>query len=80
MSDKHDSGPAFPCEAYSGMGSSFGMTLRDWFAGQTLAAIGHELDAADPLNCATIAYRSYRIADAMLLQRERIQPIDQEDQ
>lgn len=58
-------GPAFPgqdeCEWF------YGMTLRDWFAGQALAGEmtrddgGHRLD---------VARRCYAFADAMLRERD----------
>jgi hypothetical protein len=78
MSDaKHNGGPAFPQNDLSsyGMGpaecNNGGMTLRDWFAGQAMAAElvawgnssteGHEIN---------IARRAFAMADAMLEARK----------
>lgn len=78
--DKHDGGPAFPIHpsmrASDDQSSAEGMTLRDWFAGQALATVinryaydNHAGIGVDhlPRNCAAHAYR---IADAMLKERE----------
>jgi hypothetical protein len=43
-----------------------GMSLRDWFAGQALAANGDEADSAE-----NIAKLCYAIADAMLRERAK---------
>lgn len=62
--------PAFPVSTITGW-TEYGMTLRDWFAGQALAGMfrhdgwlntrdGDEKEAA---------YRAYRIADSMLAAR-----------
>jgi hypothetical protein len=45
------------------------MTLRDWFAGQALAGM-----LADPANigsCQVNAEAAYKLADAMLAEREK---------
>ena len=47
-----------------------GITLRDWFAGQ--AAIGL---AAKTGNCAFLGPDAFRIADAMLAERDKPEPI-----
>lgn len=56
----------FPLE-----GCSNGMTLRDWFAGQALA--GLLADSKRPSEDTTndVAASAYRLADAMLRERER---------
>lgn len=74
MSDENPS--AFPLQANDGCGNfmepEYGMTLRDWFAGQAVSALVHqvlssEADARDtPLLVASFAYD---IADAMLAAR-----------
>ena len=52
-----------------------GMSLRDWFAGQALA--GHEYYGWTPPSkdeneyAATLASQIYRVADAMLAEREK---------
>lgn len=69
---EHHGGPAFPssdpgrANPYSsGSMTYFGMSLRDYFAGQALAsalAVGHTAKEA--------AERAYTIADAMLSERQ----------
>lgn len=62
----NDGGPAFPCPQYHG-----GMSLRDWFAGQTITAC---FASAQYQRAATsvdkMASECYRMADAMLRARE----------
>jgi hypothetical protein len=74
---------AFPCLDSSGYGLSMrdpGMTLRDWFAGQALAAMSDVRDDGDysemtrdagrpELEARWIATAAYRIADAMMAER-----------
>jgi len=75
-----DGGPAFPSEpTYGGVqeGSAFpGMSLRDYFAGQALA--GLLAMPREPLKVPTLdaglevfALSAYRMADAMLAEREK---------
>jgi hypothetical protein len=80
MSDKlNDGGPAFPCtksvtatcpdsgrvqETYTIPHG--GMSLRDWFAGQAMAAIGN----ACYERYSHMAQDAYEIADAMLAARK----------
>lgn len=45
----------------------YGMTLRDWFAGQALTV----LCAMDAGNMHDVVRLAYRTADAMLAERER---------
>ncbi|MGR3991629.1 hypothetical protein [Pseudomonas sp. 1121_17] len=67
--------PAFPVQAsdYGGHGSSFGLTIRDYFAAKALAAIiGHP--NKEPENCGRkavprLAAWAYEYADAMLAAR-----------
>lgn len=68
----NDGGPAFPVQALAAPGSevAWGMSLRDWFAGQALAWClsefsGNAEDMKQPAEAA------YQIADAMLRARER---------
>lgn len=70
--DLEDGGPAFPVTPAEGP-NFMGMTLRDWFAGQALAG---RLAALNPggLDRAASEYmaeQSYRLADAMLEEREK---------
>jgi hypothetical protein len=65
--------PAFPRSEPQSDGSVkhyFGMSLRDWFAGQ--AMLGIERYGAWPAS--HWAQRSYEIADAMLIERAKEQP------
>ena len=68
MSNKDTSVPAFPVAseiAFQRGEPCFGMTLRDWFAGQALAG----LLASTDVYCST-ARLAYEYADAMLKARE----------
>ena len=49
--------------------TEWGMTLRDWFAGQALAGM---LDRAYGIKCEIIAARSYEMADAMIAARNNL--------
>jgi hypothetical protein len=66
MNTPQDGGPAFPCGFHPEGNSAdqFGMTLRDWFAGQALA--GAELNMPPSLTAADC----YALADAMLEARK----------
>jgi hypothetical protein len=65
-----DGGPAFPvpdiplANGQVQYGAN-GMTLRDWFAGQALAALPHLGYGPDASN-GELVYRAYSIADCML--------------
>lgn len=69
-----DGGPAFPNDERDANGQfrqHFGMTLRDWFAGQALAHIPELLDAHEKNKAEwVIAEWAYRIADAMIAARK----------
>jgi hypothetical protein len=77
MSDKPENPSAFPHPVPQGCWGdpSCGMTLRDYFAGQVLAGIGHKtsgtLSSATDINDLLAAKTAYRIADAMLAERSR---------
>jgi hypothetical protein len=58
--------PAFPVSTIDGF-TQFGMTLRDYFAGQSVVAQGDN-GLAFPM---IVAARSYAIADAMLVERAK---------
>lgn len=66
MSATNDGGAAFPVTNTTLAGMS-GMSLRDWFAGQVLAACGDHIIMED----SAIAERAYNLADAMLAAREK---------
>ena len=70
MTDKiNDGGPAFPQGHLDGpQVDPSGMSLRDWFAGMALPAVIERKTCAYPDQVAAI---SYRIADAMIAERER---------
>ena len=71
MSEPDDGGPAFPHSSSPMRGdlTEWGMTLRDWFAGQALAGM---LDRAYGIKCEIIAARSYEMADAMIAARNNL--------
>jgi len=76
MSEIKDGGPAFPQPQCSQCGneheahsaSDWGMSLRDYFAAQTVAALADT--ARDERDIEIISIRAYRIADSMLKARE----------
>jgi hypothetical protein len=69
-----DGGPAFPYAFHlpelvgEPAGVNLGMTLRDYFAGQALAARGAMIEPGVRYPC-TIAEECYELADAMLAER-----------
>lgn len=77
MSHKQCGGPAFPGPSYTERGHlnghAMGMTLRDWFAGQALAA---EISGRWANEIASVpdhpelAKNAYELADAMLAARD----------
>ena len=82
MSKKNDGGAAFPQETpgpyragRKERGPSTmrgGMTLRDWFAGQCLiGCVQHAYTSC--IGDAELADDCYRMADAMIAERERAQ-------
>lgn len=72
-----DGGPAFPSvgEGFDNpLYSAPGMTLRDWFAGQAMAAFiaGHgAAGGPQPPRPGIAARAAYKYADAMLAGREK---------
>ena len=63
--------PAFPVYAHEGA-VDIGMTLRDYFAGQTLALIAPFFTIDEMFNKPEkMAKTAYKIADAMLAEREK---------
>ena len=83
MTMPNDGGPAFPVitsdmNGAVGQANDSGMSLRDWFAGQVLAATNtenlHYGTQEKPVNpWPWIAADCYRAADAMLAEREEKQ-------
>lgn len=70
MAQHDNGGPAFPVAAQ--FVHNEGMTLRDWFAGQALAATIQKWEGSTPDNFPEIiAGISYTFADAMIAAREK---------
>lgn len=77
MTSKNDGGPAFPLPNQA----MFGMSLRDWFAGQALngilsdgetqAIISKLSRAENASSTAYVAKAAYEFADAMLKERSK---------
>ena len=78
MSDTkiEDGGPAFPCDVQvednsgSHYEERYGLTMRDWFAGQALQGQAHRL-ASTWEHWDILAKDCYDIADAMLAARNK---------
>ena len=73
MSTKpNNGGPAFSLPESENFTAQYGMSLRDWFAGQALNGIiahpGMEPDDASKTGCAVLAYE---YADAMIAERNK---------
>jgi len=71
MSEKKPNNPpAFPMSAYKAYGNNPGMTLRDYFAAKALSGFDISIwrSAEETANVAKLAYK---IADAMLEEREK---------
>jgi len=67
--EKDDGGSAFPNDI-GPMDSRFGMSLRDWFAGQALAGSVHSYRSGEGEdNQSQLAASCYTYADAMLAVR-----------
>ena len=68
---KYNGGPAFPLPMGTETATGTdGMTLRDFFAGQALAGMcASETDGVS-YSSGNVASRAYKIADAMLKERE----------
>ena len=78
MTTKNDGGAAFPSsdihigKVATAKVTREGMSLRDWFAGQALVWAGKTCDKfGNTDNPRTYAEYAYRVADAMLAERER---------
>lgn len=64
-SQKDDGGPAFPSPASEWTHPQFGMSLRDYFAGQIIAGMPNQFDYLKGVE------RAYQIADLMLMERAK---------
>ncbi len=69
MTDKPENPYAFPTLETAEQWGTPGMDLRDWFAGQALAAFLSS-DADEEWNPENASIVAYEYADAMLKQRE----------
>ncbi|SRR5260221_1096826 len=67
---KPDGGPAFPSHGTMGEVAQQGMSLRDYFAAAALQGILGIYDQPNQLS-EQFAERCYRLADAMLAEREK---------
>jgi len=68
-------GPAFPLQPASTPDMHYlGMTLRDWFAGQSIHAAQvmtlNYIPVSNPQFQASVAHNAYSIADAMIAARK----------
>ncbi|MEO1041620.1 MAG: hypothetical protein AAFX52_04955 [Pseudomonadota bacterium] len=68
MAIDQQGGAAFPA-AGSSDNLEPGMTLRDYFAAQTLAEVIRQSESDSELNARKFARTAYKIADAMLAER-----------
>ena len=85
--ESKEGGPAFPCNVMAVnpvtgeqvvRWQEQGLTMRDWFAGQALVAIGTaDVRSEEPSVPETWARNAYALADAMLT--ERAKPGEQRD-
>lgn len=76
MSKRDDGGPAFPMD-FGDSCEQYGMSMRDYFAGQALLiagcyamSIGDEFQPEATAREA-VAQKAYQIADAMLAERDK---------
>ena len=65
MAKYHDGGPAFPSEQED----EPGMSLRDWFAGQSLAGLCQRADDHGPGTKHEAAAIAYDMAEVMIAER-----------
>lgn len=64
-------GQAFPIPESEGCHRTYGMTLRDYFAGQALISICHQENPMDPLELDRISIGCYELANSMLKARNK---------
>lgn len=70
MGKTNDGGPAFPRAPHSGDASDDGMSLRDYIAAQAIAGSADRIREMIPDECKVIAENAYKIADAVLAERD----------
>lgn len=72
MGAKEDGGLAFPMHEATTLREARGMSLRDWLAGQVAAGMAsYSGTAGVSYGPSEIAGRSYEVADAMLVARQK---------
>jgi hypothetical protein len=74
MSNTKTGGPAFPQASYNMKGGYDiigGMTLRDYFAAKAMVGWLTTWEFDESVNAATLAEFCYRMADAMLAERDK---------
>lgn len=73
MSPEKDGGPAFPVQDDKMLNGSYGMSLRDYFAAKAMEGFNSDMVRYDwqPEVAAMAARHAYKLADAMLAERER---------
>lgn len=74
MAKKNSGDPAFPTTYYYGdkpVGIASGMSLRDYFAGQALIAIGSNDHVDGRGDAERHAVTAYQIADALIAERAK---------
>lgn len=71
MIGKNNGGPAFPVPGLQNDENFNGMSLRDWFAGQTLIGCVTNPVSAEGFTFAERAAWCYEQADAMLAERAK---------
>lgn len=66
-----DGGYAFPCgpDDKAGWSAEYGMSMRDWFAGQALVGI-ISAEGGERTGSPIAAYRAFELADAMIAARK----------
>lgn len=74
-----DNPTAFPFQARDGTGGDlapdYGMSLRDWFAGQALTEFSSLISVDKPATLRVVAALCFEMADAMLAERAKaVQP------
>ena len=70
MAKENNGGPAFP-RPTSDVPGQPGMSLRDWLAGQAVIGLVQFADSPTRLSPSEMAEAAFKIADAMLKQRDK---------
>lgn len=70
MNEVNNGGPAFPVPGEETRMFDYGMSLRDWFAGQAMAGFSSTLSGVEHIHWSKLASDAYTAADAMLAARK----------